>query len=247
MNDLAFVQPAEIPPRFKFLLYGTPGSWKSVTACSAPGPVLAINADRPHAFSKARAIHGEDKIREVKYEDGSTLDNVYRYLRDDEQGQEIKTLVVDPLGEIYQKLARESSASNTGAAHGHVHQDNWNEAIKKITGFLEAVSDLPINIVLVCHEQIDDKEEELVRRPMTGGTKMPEQIMGKMDVVAYLTVKDDDGVEKCIAQMIDGNGRRGKGGNTLGLGAWTENLNITNWVEGGDAALKTAPKLEAVA
>lgn len=257
MNELSFVNPAEIPPRFKVVLYGTPGTGKTIGACSAPGPILYLNFDRSHAASKARAIHGADKIRELACppvtKDDRTpaadlLTDAYMYLRDSEDGADVVTVVLDTVGGAYDKILKELSRANTGKSAGLVTLENYGEANKKIADWVDAISGMDVNLVLIAHEQIDDQETELTRRPMTGGKKLPEQLMGKVDIVAYTTAmqgeKDSDPV-RYVGQVVEGKGRRAKDG-TGALGTYSD-LDLTDWFERGHAALNSTPELKEAA
>jgi hypothetical protein len=42
-----------------------------------------------------------------------------------------------------------------------------------------------LNVVLVCHEQIDDSDEDLLRQPMIGSKKFPAKIMGLVEIIGY--------------------------------------------------------------
>lgn len=245
---IQFVNPAEIVPRFSIMLYGRPGTGKTVGALSAPGPIVYINADRPHAASKARALFPAKDIREVAFEGRDTLTDTYLYVRNEAAG-EVKTVVLDTVGAAYEKILKELSRNNTGKSAGLVTLENYGEANKQIAGFIESLLDLPINVVLVAHEQIDDQEASVTRRPMTGGKKLPEQLMGKMDIVAFTEVKQAEGEQpQYVGKLIDGDGYRAKGGPTFDLGE-APTIDLTNWIEHGFAALTSAApaQLEEVA
>ena len=129
MTPLTFVEPTEVEPTMNILLYGPPGTGKTMGAATAPGPILWLNAEGPGAIRLARETHG-DKIREVALEGMSDFDEAYLYLLSDE-GKEIKTLVVDTLGEAYQIFfneiegPRKDHLKNHGAVKGAVSPHGW--------------------------------------------------------------------------------------------------------------------------
>src|SRR4051794_35121045 len=100
---LLFVDPAAIEATFRVCLWASPGQGKSVAASSAPDPILVLSADRPSAYRFARKHHAGKDIREVRYQDASTLDAVYMYLNS-EAGGDIRTVVIDPISHIYDQL-----------------------------------------------------------------------------------------------------------------------------------------------
>lgn len=237
MTDLTFVNPADITPAFSIMLYGPPGTGKTIAALSAPGPVLYVNADRAHAASKARAVHGADQVHELWFESVDQLDEVYLRMRSGTAPEQ--TVALDTVGEVYDKLLQEASKNNTGKSAGLVTLENHGYVQTKIVRFIEAMNDLPINLVLICHEQVDDQEAELTRRPMTGGRKLPEKLMGKVDIVAYTAAVTDEetDVTRWVGQLVEGHGRRAKDG-TGGLGK-VRDLNLSEWIKTGAAALAT--------
>jgi hypothetical protein len=67
--ELEFVDPDATDPTYRVCLWAAPGQGKSVTAASAPAPILVISADRPSAYRFARKHHKHTKesLREVRY------------------------------------------------------------------------------------------------------------------------------------------------------------------------------------
>jgi hypothetical protein len=177
--SLTFVEPATDQQALNVLLYGPPGTGKSVGACSAPGPVLVLNAEGPGALMYARKVYG-DHVREVRFEGEQTLRDVFMHLR---EGAEERTVVIDTLGEVYRVLLEEMAGEG-----GRASLQNYGDVNTKLDRFVRSLRDLDVNVVLVAHEQVDDQEGELTRRPATGGKKLPEQVMAQMDVVAYTGV-----------------------------------------------------------
>lgn len=226
---MKFIEPSKAPPTLNILLYGPGGTGKTVNACSSPGPILAANAEGEGALRFARGLHGNDKIREIDVTGANVLDEIYVYLKEGKGGE--KTLILDSLGEIYQRLIDELAGT------GRASLQNYGDINTKIERFIRAVRDLPINVVLIAHEQIDDEGGVVTRRPATGGKKLPEKIVAAVDVVAYCGVvpATDDAPTHWVGQLIEAGGRRAKD-RTGALGDFRD-LDLTEWIETGTAAM----------
>lgn len=220
--SIEFVEPKAVEPTLNIVLYGPAGTGKTVNACSAPGPVLVLNAEGEGALRYARGKWGDEKIREVEFTGAKVLDELYVYLK--EGGGDEKTLVVDSVGEVYQKLVEEI------AGGGRPSLQNYGDINTKIERFVRAVRDLPINVVLIAHEQVDDEDGEVTRRPATGGKKLPEKITAAVDVVGYCNVvpATEDTPTRYVAQLLEAKGRRAKD-RSGALGA-SRDIDLSEWI-----------------
>lgn len=189
---LDFVQPDETDATYRVCLWAAPGQGKSVAAASAPGPILVLSADRPSAYRFARKHHADTEIREVRYRDASTLDAVYRYLRS-EEGTDVRTLVVDPIGNIYDQLV------DTAPLRGDGDVD-YQKVNKKLLGFVKELRPFDINVVLVAHEKLNDgKKGDGKLYPALGGPALMNKLLAEMDLVAHverLVRAGEDGEEQ---------------------------------------------------
>lgn len=221
MSKLNFVQPKDVPPTINIGLYGPGGTGKTVGACSAPGPILVGNAEGESALRYARGKYGDDKIHEFPVAKSADLDALYLHMKD---GCEEQTFVLDTIGETYQRLVEELAGS------GRASLQNYGDVNTKIERFVRAIRDLPINVVILAHEQVDDEEGEVTRRPSTGGKKLPEKIVAMMDVIGYTAVvpATDDEPTRYVAQLVEAKGRRAKDrSGALGV---TRELNLSEWI-----------------
>lgn len=227
--SLDFVQPKDLAPTLNFLLFGPGGTGKTVNACSAPGPILVGNAEGESALRFARGMWGDEKIHEVEITGAKVLDDIYLHFAKGDAVE--KTLVIDSMGEVYQKLLDEL------AGGGRASLQNYGDVNTKIERFVRAVRDLPINVVLIAHEQVDDEDGVVTRRPATGGKKLPEKVVAAVDVVGYCGVvpATEDRPTRYMAQLVEHAGRRAKD-RTGGLGD-SRDVDISEWIEAGVAAM----------
>lgn len=220
--DLQFVELGDAPVTQNILLYGPPGSGKTVGASTAPGPILWLNAEGPNALRFARK-HSASEIREVEVTGNGSLSAAFLYVREGSSG--INTVVMDTIGEVYRILLEEISNGKQPTLQ------NYGDVNTKLERFIRALRDLSVNVVLLAHEEIADIEGIPTRRPVTGGKKLPEQVMAQVDIVAYTGVvpATEDAPAKYFGQLVEANGRRAKD-RSGALGAARE-VNLTEWVE----------------
>lgn len=227
---LTIVEPQARPNTLNILLYGAAKSGKSVAACSAPGPVMVVNAEGPEALMYARRHHPDKEILEIVFEGKQTLDDVYPYLTGNNEAG-VQTLVLDSIGEIYAKLLEELGGYRPT-------QQNYGDVNTMIRRFVRAIRDLPVNVVLICHEKIDDAGDDRIVRPKTGGQQLPEELMAMVSVVGYCAVADlEENGEKrprYVAQLVEDRGRRA-GDRTGVLGDWRP-LDLAEWLAAVEAA-----------
>lgn len=226
--SLEFVKPAA-DLHLNVLLYGPPKSGKTVGAASAPAPVLLVNADRPNASLYAHKLHGED-LKEVRMESLSTLIAVHEAAR----SGEFETVVLDTVGEIY-RLVLEGISGR--AVSPQIQQ--YGDTGVHVERFIRNLIELPINVVLVLHENIIEGGDgaPVERSPYTGTNKptLANKLMAMVDVIGYtgiLRTEAEDGDEpevRYVAQLADGGGRHGgtRFGSILGL---TPDVRINEWV-----------------
>lgn len=228
MSPLEFVDPADRRPALNVFLYGAPGTSKTTGALSAPGPILYINAEGSNAAMFARRLYPTTEIRELAVEDGNTLNEALLYLR--APGCDVQTVVLDSLGAIFQTVLEGY------AGGGKVTLPQYGDTTTAIERFCRALRDLPINVVLIAHEQAvkDEASGEFERLPYSG-TNNPAlgvKLMAQVDVVGYtgrIEPDEDHESARYVAQLIPAGGRRGKDRTNL-LGDFPE-LDLTDWID----------------
>jgi len=224
---LFFEAPPPTPDTFNVVAYGPSGAGKSTLAATAPGPILWVNFDGPGALAFPRTVAAArgTEIRELaipRHEDPRPiLRSAYQYLRG-EDGADVQTVVIDPLGKLRDHLQRAIAGGDQPTF------PQWGEIGRIIEDFVGSLRDLPVNVILVCHEDISDSDDgDRVVRPLIGG-KTTEKVLSEMDVVAYVNVRHGDDAPEYLAQFVETRGRRAKD-RSGGLGL-SRSCDVSEWL-----------------
>jgi hypothetical protein len=228
---LEFVDPSA-DLNVNVLLYGPPKTGKTVGACTAPGPILLVNADRPNATRYAHA-HSEQAINEVKVHGLQTLIDVVNELHG---SGEYGSVVVDPIGELHRHVIEGISGRAI-----RPKLNDYGDVSVHVERFCRALCDLPLTAVFAAHEtgQKDEDSGAFERLPWTGTSNpaLGSKIMAMVDIIGYTGViqNAENADPRYVAQLLPGGGR--KGGARFGnLGA-VRDVNISEWVELAEAEL----------
>lgn len=194
-TPLTFVDPTETSSLFRTVLWAAPGAGKSVAAASAPAPLVVISADRPGAYRFARIHHKGKDIREVRFQGVQTFSQVWTYLTSPE-GKDVKTLVVDPFTGIYDKIVEQAPKQKDG-------DPQWQWVNKTVLDFFKALNDLPIHVVIVAHERLNDgKNGDGKLYPALGGPALISKILAEVDICAHVeSHQEGDGPRVWGAQL----------------------------------------------
>jgi hypothetical protein len=237
---LTFVHAPAAPETFNVLLWAPPKQGKSAGAATAPGPIMWINAEGGGALGFARKVAAdrgttilEVEVRVADRDAAHILDEVYRHVRNGIDPQP-RTVVVDTVGKLRDALVEQFV--DKGSAKS---LKQYGVVSDKLGGFIRAMRDLPVNLILLAHaDYSEDAEDGRVVRPLIGG-KLTETIPGEVDVVAYVSpLKTDDGIGY-FAQLVDGKGRTGLGDRSGGLAdeRGIRRLDLSEWLATYAAAL----------
>lgn len=242
LSELTFVDEPPIPEHYNILLYGPTGAGKSTAAATAPGPLMWLNAEGPGALAYPRKVARQrgTALHEIRLEKGDprpTLRAMIRHLRAGAEPRP-ETIVVDTLGKLRELLI---GVLVVPGARNSMQQ--FGEVARVLKGFLLELRDMPVNLVIIAHEDISDVESERIVRPLIGGT-LTEYVPSEMDVVGYCSpYRDDGGRVRYGAQLLEGRGRRAKD-RSGGLGAFRD-LDLSDWLVAYRAALAAEPAQES--
>lgn len=221
--SLTFVDPAKVDDRWRIVLYGAPGVGKTVAACSAPGPIIAVSADRPGAYRYARRHHDGQTIHEARFNGSDTLRDVYEHVKAN-QGQ-IGTVLLDPWNAMYDELVRENT---TGSG-----KPNWQRVNEVALNAIRGFRDLDVNLVIVAHERREtdeNAETEAKIFPQLGGPALIQKVMGEVDIVARVFRRPgEEGAEPSWeGQLVTARGYQCK--DSTGVLGTTRPLDLAEWI-----------------
>jgi DNA-binding CsgD family transcriptional regulator len=246
-TGLIFVDPTEVQTTYRIALAGEPGDGKTIAAATAPGPLLVLNADRPSAWEVARRRNPGKDIRETRYVDHSSLDEVFRYLNPLGDGGDIRTLVIDPWSNIYDQLCA-AAPKKLDTRDGEMKPD-YEMVNAKLLGFLTALRRFDVHLVIVTHlKENEGKKGDGKTYARFGGMGLIRKAMAEMDVIALVQrTTPEDGEPVWFAQVQPTDVWAGKDGtDALGprrvadLSRWIELARAANVVPAVDADLPWA-------
>lgn len=232
---MEFVTPPQ-DPTINVLLYGPPKTGKSIGAGTSPKGVLYLNADLPTATRQVHLRNSDGSIFEpLMPEEGEQklmplLAEITRAVHDPNQDV-IKTVVIDPLGELYRRLLEDFSRRAVRPS-----LPLYGDAAVQTERFVRKMLKAPVNCIIVAHEWgYEEADSEGMVKGIWTGTKsgsisMGNKVMGLVDIIGYTAlIRNDAGEKLSVAQLFPGKGRQG-GDRFDCLGA-IRPLNISEWIE----------------
>jgi hypothetical protein len=190
------------------MVYGPPKTGKTLAAALAPPPVLYVNADLPNATWLAHHSVPEGHLLEplfdAKQNPTFTLMQEIEVAANTGKTENIETVVLDPINELYLRLLRELSGNAISPSLPtyqavQSHLERLCRALCNCTA---------INVVFVTHD-LPTKDEgtgKIVNLPATGTTNpaLGRKLMGMVDVLAYAQKIEQEGQpDRYMARVAD--------------------------------------------
>jgi hypothetical protein len=143
MNN-PFKQAVAVQKKLKVLLYGAPGSGKTVAALSWPNPAVV---DAESSTDMYRGRPGFDfTVFDTK--NISDLEKAIQFVRED-NGKSIETLVIDPITVFYDVL---KEATARASKTGELGYREWSKINNRMKGVYNSLTNLPVHVVVIAAE-----------------------------------------------------------------------------------------------
>lgn len=182
-------------PSIIMLVYGNGGVGKTTFGSTAPKPLL-VDCENGAKYFGLRGI----KMDVAKIATWSDMEGLF----DIAKSGEYKTIIIDPIGELMEKLKRYmvmKADKKLVQSDGSPSMAGWGWLKDTMRSTIKILRDSGVNLLLVAHVSEDKDEEKLVKRPMIM-TKISDEIVNMVDIVGYMQVVQVDGEEKRII-MVD--------------------------------------------
>ena len=189
-------------PQFKpsvvMMLYGEGGVGKTTFGASAPKPIIA-DCENGAKYFGMRGI----SVDVAQIEKWADMREFLDYAKSDK----VETVVVDPIGELMDKLKRHMLAmgdTKLVQKDGSPTMAGWGWLKKTMRDFIKVLRDTGKNVILIAHLEENKDEDRIVKRPKIE-TKISDDIVNMVDVVGYMTVVQEEGETKRIIIVDPGN------------------------------------------
>lgn len=182
-------------PSIIMLVYGNGGVGKTTFGSTAPKPLL-VDCENGAKYFGLRGI----KMDVARIGTWSDMEGLF----DIAKSGEYKTIIIDPIGELMEKLKRYmvmKGDKKLVQSDGSPSMAGWGWLKDTMRSTIKVLRDSGVNLLLVAHVSEDKDEEKLVKRPMIM-TKISDEIVNMVDIVGYMQVIQVDGEEKRII-MVD--------------------------------------------
>ena len=177
-----------VEPRLKMLVYGKPGTGKTTFAAKSDKVLIAD----VESGTTMLGLHGIecDIVHLTSWADINELYEVAK-------SGKYATIVIDPVGELLDKLLEHLKLSGHAQAGGEVLSiQGWGIAKTKFRKAMRNFRDLPCNVIFVAHTAEHKGDDTMTVRPKLAAS-LDEDLCAMVDVVGYLHVtKTKEGYER---------------------------------------------------
>lgn len=169
-----------IPSTVKMMIYGQAGMGKSTVALSAPKPLL-LDFDNGVKRINMAHLEGVDIVQITRWQD------VQEVLK--ENLSDYQTIVVDTVGKMMDFII----TYKCGTRQPQIR--DWGGINAEFTWFTRTLSSLNKNVVFVAHRDTRKEGDDTVFIPALR-EKSYNSIVTELDLLGYLEMKNENGVQK---------------------------------------------------
>ncbi len=183
-------------PSLVMLVYGEGGVGKTTFAATAPKPIIG-DCENGAKYFGLRGI----EVDVAQIESWSDIKDFTQIIKD------YDTIVIDPIGELMDKLKRYMillGDAKLVQKDGSPTMAGWGWLKKTMRDYIKRLRDTGKNVLLVAHLSEEQDEQRIVKRPKIE-TKLSDDLVAMVDVVAYMTVIQDGDESKRILIVDPGS------------------------------------------
>lgn len=219
------------------MVYGEGGVGKTTFTSTAPKAILA-DCENGAKYFGLRGI----KMDVAQIEKWGDM----KEFLDLAKGPDYETVIIDPIGELMDKLKKFMIAqgdSKNVQKDGAPTMAGWGWLKKTFKDYLKVLRDSGKHVILVAHIEEKVDEDRLVKRPKIE-TKIADDIVNMVDIVAYMTVVQQEGETKRVLIIDPGNDKYTAKDRTGQLGKYIEPdfSKIVNACQGTETYAWSKPK-----
>lgn len=185
-------------PSVVMMIYGEGGVGKTTFASTSPKPILA-DCENGAKYFGMRGI-SMDIAQIEKWADMRDFLELVR------TGQ-YETVVIDPIGELMDKLKRAMIAmgdSKLVQKDGSPTMAGWGWLKKTLRDYIKILRDTGKHVIIIAHIDEQKDEDRIIKRPKVE-TKLSDELVNMVDIVGYMTVVRNEGEEKRIIIVDPGS------------------------------------------
>lgn len=192
---------SQVKPSVVMMVYGEGGVGKSTFVSTAPNVLLA-DCENGSKYLGLRDIHID--VAQIE-----TWTDIPELIKTIKESNKYETIAIDPIGELMDKLKRHMIAlgdSKLVQKDGSPTMAGWGWLKKQMRDLVKILRDTGLHVVLVAHLDEKPDEQRIVKRPKIE-TKIADDIVAMVDIVAYMTVVQDEktGETKRVLIVDPGN------------------------------------------
>lgn len=184
----------QVKPKIMMICYGNGGVGKTTFASTAPKPLL-VDCENGAKYFGLRGI----SMDVAKINDWSDMKGLIEVA----QGGEYETIIIDPVGELMEKLKRFmilKGDKKLVMLDGSPTIAGWGWLKDTMRTTLKVLRDSGCHILINAHVSEQDDEGKILKRPMLM-TKLSDEIINMVDIVGYMEVVNLEDGEKRIIRV----------------------------------------------
>jgi phage nucleotide-binding protein len=173
----------------KILVYGNPGTGKTVFSATAPSPLIIDVEKGAHSINNHPALRG---AKALEYKSLFQVEQLINFLAADApQLAEYKTIIVDSFSELQKRdldaIVKDEASKDANRNKFLPIGPDYNVNTEHMRVIASALRDLDRHIIVTCHvkEEKDETTGRILKRPNLT-PKLAGTMAGIFDVVGYL-------------------------------------------------------------